>query len=104
MQGAYIPPVLREPSHVEASTQSKDHSHSGMGYHSFGNTDHMGRRNTPTSPTGGSFSPTMSQQQSTSTLERNTSTPISSSKPGGGGGGGVANGKETKDPLQKSFV
>lgn len=45
MQGAYIPPVLKE----SLPTSSRDNSVNG--YQSFGSTDHMGRRNPSSSST-----------------------------------------------------
>lgn len=89
MQGAYIPPVLREAPQPDSS---KDHSHSGFGYHSFGNTDHMGRK-TPT----GALSPTLQQ----STLERDSSYKSKSSS----GAGSTASIKDQAQGSQaKSFV
>ena len=45
MQGAYIPPVLKE-SPIQSSSDN-----SVNGYQSFGSTDHMGRRNPSSSST-----------------------------------------------------
>lgn len=96
VKGAYIPPVLRDSP--QTSTLRDHSSHSSFGYHSFGNTDNMGRKTSSLSPT---------LQQSGSTLERNASSkphPLSTV----GGVAGTGKKYETvglKDPPQsKSFV
>ncbi len=98
LQGAYIPPVLQDTPQSEPG--SKDHSHSGFGYQSFGSTDRMGRKSASQTPNP-AFSPTPQPQQSTSTLERRRS-------PGGpvvGGASGANQSAMAKDREKpKAFV
>ena len=99
LQGAYIPPVLRETPQPDSPN---DHSHSGFGYHSFGNTDHMGRKSASHTPSH--TLPPSNPQQAKSTLERNADKAKSST---GGGGIGSAVRKDTltlKDNQPKLFV
>jgi hypothetical protein len=72
MQGAYIPLVLQENSQ---QASYRDHSYGSLGYHSFGNADHMGRR-TPT------LSPTGSHSIKQATLEREGSSKGGAGLPG----------------------
>lgn len=106
IQGAYIPPVLRETPQAD-SPNEQSHS-SGLGYHSFGNTDHMGRKSASHTPSH--TLPPNNPQQAKSTLERNADKAKTTGGAGGrGSGGGVGNAvrKDTltsKDNQPKLFV